>query len=55
MRASVRYNSNDDTACQASREARDCMTFLLLNDECLSPDLVELAVAAGHVESTCES
>ncbi|MFZ4540143.1 DUF5615 family PIN-like protein [Propionivibrio sp.] len=29
------------------------MTFRLLIDECLSPDLVQLAVAAGHVESTC--
>ena len=29
------------------------MTFRLLIDECLSPDLVELAIAAGHVESTC--
>jgi hypothetical protein len=25
----------------------------LLIDECLSPDLVELAIQAGHVESTC--
>jgi predicted nuclease of predicted toxin-antitoxin system len=25
----------------------------LLIDECLSPDLVQLAVDAGHVESTC--
>jgi len=25
----------------------------LLIDECLSPELVELAVAAGHVESSC--
>jgi predicted nuclease of predicted toxin-antitoxin system len=24
-----------------------------LIDECLSPDLVELAIDAGHVESTC--
>ena len=22
-------------------------------DECLSPELVQLAIAAGHVESTC--
>lgn len=29
------------------------MTFRLLIDECLSPELVQLAVAAGHVESTC--
>ncbi len=29
------------------------MTFRLLIDECLSPGLVVLAVAAGHVESTC--
>ena len=29
------------------------MTFKLLIDECLSPELVEMAVAAGHVESTC--
>ena len=29
------------------------MSFRLLIDECLSPELVELAVAAGHVESTC--
>ncbi len=29
------------------------MTFRLLIDECLSPELVDLAVAAGHVESTC--
>ena len=29
------------------------MTFRFLIDECLSPDLVQLAVAAGHVESTC--
>lgn len=25
----------------------------LFIDECLSPDLVQLAIAAGHVESTC--
>ena len=25
----------------------------LLIDECLSPELVQLAIAAGHVESTC--
>jgi hypothetical protein len=29
------------------------MTFRLLIDECLSPGLVDLAVDAGHVESTC--
>jgi hypothetical protein len=29
------------------------MTFRLLIDECLSPELVQLAVHAGHVESTC--
>lgn len=29
------------------------MTFRFLIDECLSPELVDLAVAAGHVESTC--
>ena len=29
------------------------MTLRLLIDECLSPQLVDLAVAAGHVESTC--
>jgi hypothetical protein len=29
------------------------MTFRLLIDECLSPELVRLAIAAGHVESTC--
>jgi hypothetical protein len=29
------------------------MTLKLLIDECLSPELVELAIAAGHVESTC--
>lgn len=29
------------------------MTFRFLIDECLSPELVELAVVAGHVESTC--
>ena len=29
------------------------MTFRLLIDECLSPELVQLAVAAVHVESTC--
>jgi hypothetical protein len=27
--------------------------FKLLVDECLSPELVDLAVRAGHVESTC--
>ena len=25
----------------------------LLIDECLSPELIQLAIAAGHVESTC--
>jgi len=29
------------------------MSFRLLIDECLSPELVDLALAAGHVESTC--
>lgn len=29
------------------------MSLKLLIDECLSPELVELAVAAGHVESSC--
>ena len=29
------------------------MSLRLLIDECLSPALVDLAVAAGHVESTC--
>ena len=29
------------------------MSLRLLIDECLSPDLVDLAVAAGHVQSTC--
>ena len=29
------------------------MRLRLLIDECLSPALVDLAVAAGHVESTC--
>jgi hypothetical protein len=29
------------------------MSFKLLVDECLSPDLVEMAIAMGHVESTC--
>lgn len=29
------------------------MTFRFLVDECLTPELVNLAVAAGHVESTC--
>jgi hypothetical protein len=29
------------------------MTYKLLIDECLSPTLVGLAVAAGHVESRC--
>ena len=29
------------------------MTLRLLIDECLSPELVELAVAAGYVGSTC--
>jgi hypothetical protein len=29
------------------------MSFRLLIDECLTPELVALAIAAGHVESTC--
>ena len=29
------------------------MTLHLLIDECLSPNLVELAIHAGYVESTC--
>ncbi len=29
------------------------MSFRLLIDECLSPELVDVAVAAGYVESTC--
>lgn len=29
------------------------MTFRFLVDECLSPELVQMAVKAGHVESTC--
>lgn len=29
------------------------MSLKLLIDECLSPELVDMAVAAGHVESTC--
>jgi hypothetical protein len=29
------------------------VTFRLLIDECLSPELVELAIQAGHVGSTC--
>jgi predicted nuclease of predicted toxin-antitoxin system len=29
------------------------MMLRLLIDECLSPDLVELAIQAGHIESTC--
>ena len=29
------------------------MPFKLLIDECLSPELVDMAVAAGHVEATC--
>jgi predicted nuclease of predicted toxin-antitoxin system len=29
------------------------MTILFLIDECLSPELVLMAVKAGHVESTC--
>ena len=29
------------------------MTFRLLIDECLSPELVGLAIAGGYVESTC--
>jgi hypothetical protein len=28
------------------------MMLRLLIDECLSPELVQMAVAAGHVEST---
>ena len=29
------------------------MSYKLLIDECLSPELVKLAIAAGYVESTC--
>jgi hypothetical protein len=29
------------------------MTFKLLIDECLSPELVTMAIEAGHVQSTC--
>lgn len=29
------------------------MSFRLLIDECLSPELVRMAVNAGHLESTC--
>jgi hypothetical protein len=29
------------------------VSLKLLIDECLSPELVELAVAAGHIESSC--
>lgn len=29
------------------------MIFKFLIDECLSPELVQIAIAAGHVESTC--
>jgi predicted nuclease of predicted toxin-antitoxin system len=29
------------------------MTFRLLIDECLSPELAQLAIGAGHLESTC--
>ncbi len=29
------------------------MTLRLLIDECLTPELVQLAIEAGHVESTC--
>ena len=29
------------------------MSFKLLIDECLSPELVDMAFAAGHAESTC--
>ncbi len=29
------------------------MTLRLLIDECLTPELVQLAVEAGHLESTC--
>lgn len=31
----------------------DTVSFKFLIDECLSPELVEIAVAAGHPESTC--
>ncbi len=30
-------------------------TFKLFIDECLSPELVQMAVDAGHIESTCVS
>lgn len=29
------------------------MTFRFLIDECLSPELAQIAVEAGHLESTC--
>jgi hypothetical protein len=29
------------------------MRYRLFFDECLSPELVEVAIAAGHAESTC--
>ena len=29
------------------------MTFRFLTDECLTPELAQMAVDAGHVESTC--
>lgn len=29
------------------------MTFRFLIDECLTPELVPMAIQAGHVESTC--
>lgn len=29
------------------------MTFRFLIDECLTPELVQMAIDAGHVESTC--
>jgi len=29
------------------------MTFRFLIDECLSPELVQLAIQSGHTESTC--
>lgn len=29
------------------------MTFRFLIDECLTPELVQMAIEAGHVESTC--
>ena len=36
-----------------SGSARTGMTFRFLIDECLSPELVQLALEAGHLESTC--